>query len=98
MLSSEGSNMFFAGRGFRAISLVFVLCIFTMIRRSPGLMSRALLRSAVSCKSSRVFHASRVDSLLSEISTDALVEGAYVELKTGDFSVSLCAHSISSYA
>ena len=54
-------------------------------------MSRALLRSAVSChsiRSRRVFHASQVDSQLSETSTDTVVEGAYVELKTGDFNVS----------
>ena len=83
--------MFFVSRGLRAISSVFVLYIFAMIRRSPGLMSRALLRSAVSChsiRSRRVFHASQVDSQLSETSTDTVVEGAYVELKTGDFNVS----------
>ena len=48
-------------------------------------MSRAPLRSAVSChsiRSRRVFHASQVDSQLSETSTDTVVEGAYVELKT----------------
>lgn len=63
-----------------------VICFLAMIIKSSALVNRALLRRAISLNSRRLIHASAVSTQLSETPSDALVEGAYVQLKTGELS------------
>ena len=68
----------------QALYLLSVLCNLTM-KKSSAMMSRVLLRSAISSNARRVVHLSGLRSHLSGVvSPGVLVEGAYVQLKTGE--------------